>query len=33
VPFAYLAKRAARQELTGWSPVSSERNASLDRQY
>ncbi len=32
-PFAYLAKRAARQEPTGWLPVSSERNASLDRQY
>jgi hypothetical protein len=33
VPFAYLAKRAARQEPTGWSRVSSERNGSLDRQY
>jgi hypothetical protein len=33
VPFAYLAKRAAWQEPTGWLPVSSERNASLDRQY
>ncbi len=32
-PFAYLAKRAARQEPAGWLPVSSERNASLDRQY
>jgi hypothetical protein len=32
-PFAYLAKRAAGQEPSGWSPVSSERNASLDRQY
>lgn len=32
-PFGYLAKRAARQEPTGWLPVSSERNASLDRQY
>jgi len=33
LPFAYLAKRAAGQEPAGWSPVSSERNASLDRQY
>jgi hypothetical protein len=33
VPFAYLAKRAAWQEPPGWAPVSSERNASLDRQY
>lgn len=33
VPFAYFAKRAARQEPTGWLPVSSERIASLDRQY
>jgi rubrerythrin len=33
VPFAYLAKRAARQESTGWLSVSSERNDSLDRQY
>jgi hypothetical protein len=33
VPFAYLAKRAARQEPVGWLPVSSERNSSLDRQY
>jgi hypothetical protein len=32
-PFGYLAKRAARQEPTGWLAVSSERNASLDRQY
>jgi hypothetical protein len=32
-PFAYVAKRAARREPAGWSPVSSERNASLDRQY
>jgi hypothetical protein len=32
-PFGYLAKRAARQEPTGWWPVSSESNASLDRQY
>jgi rubrerythrin len=33
VPFAYLAKRAARQEPIGWWPVSSARHASLDRQY
>jgi len=33
VPFGYLAKRAARRESTGWQPVSSERNTSLDRQY
>jgi hypothetical protein len=33
VPFAYLAKRAAWQEPTGWLPVCSERSASLDRQY
>jgi len=32
-PFGYFAKRAARREPTGWLPVSSERNASLDRQY
>jgi hypothetical protein len=32
-PFAYLAKRAARQEPAGWLPVSSERSASLNRQY
>jgi hypothetical protein len=33
VPFAYLTKRAARQEPAGWAPVTSERNSSLDRQY
>ena len=33
VPFAYLAKRAARQEPTGWWPVSCARDSSLDRQY
>jgi len=32
-PFGYLAKRAAHKEPTGWSPVSPERNASLDREY
>ena len=33
VPFAYLAKRAARLEPPGWSLVSRERNGSLERQY
>jgi len=33
VPFAYLAKRAARRELPGWSPVSADRSGSLERQY
>lgn len=33
VPFAYLAKRAAWQEPTGWLPVAPERNSSLNRQY
>jgi hypothetical protein len=33
VPFAYFAKRSARQEPAGWWPVSTERNSSLDRQY
>jgi hypothetical protein len=33
-PFAYFAKRSARHEPGGWSPVSPERNnASLRRQY
>jgi len=32
-PFAFLAKRVDRREPPGWLPVSSERNASLDRQY
>jgi hypothetical protein len=31
-PFACVAKRAARQEPTGWSPVFSD-STSLDRQY
>jgi hypothetical protein len=31
--FAWFAKRAARKESPGWSPVSSERNGSLRRQY
>jgi hypothetical protein len=33
VPFAFLAKRAASREPAGWSPVSPERSASLERQY
>lgn len=32
-PFAFLAKRAARREPVGWSPISPERGASLQRQY
>jgi hypothetical protein len=32
-PFAWLAKRAARKESPGWSPISGERNGSLRRQY
>jgi rubrerythrin len=32
-PFGYLAKRAARKEPVGWLPISSQRNASLDREY
>jgi hypothetical protein len=32
-PFAWLAKRSARREHHGWTPVSSERNGSLRRQY
>ena len=32
-PVAWLAKRAARKDSPGWSPVSSERNGSLRRQY
>ena len=32
-PFAWLAKRAARRELPGWSPITPERNGSLRRQY
>lgn len=31
--FAWLAKRAARKELGGWTPISTERNGSLKRQY
>jgi hypothetical protein len=32
-PFAWLAKRAARKELPGWTPIPPERNDSLKRQY
>jgi hypothetical protein len=32
-PFAWLSKRAARQEPPGWSRVSTERTGSLERQY
>ena len=32
-PFAWLAKRAARRELPGWSPITPECNGSLRRQY
>ena len=32
-PFAWLAKRAERRELPGWTPISPERNDSLKRQY
>jgi hypothetical protein len=32
-PFAWLAKRAERRELQGWTPISPQRNRSLQRQY
>jgi hypothetical protein len=32
-PFAWLAKRGAAQEHSGWTLVSSDRSDSLDRQY
>ena len=32
-PFALLAKRAARKEQPGWTPISPQRNGSLNRQY
>ena len=32
-PFAWLAKRAERREPPGWTPISPERNDSLNRQY
>ena len=31
--FAWQAKRAARQEPQGWSPIAPERNGALDGQY
>ncbi|HKF03187.1 MAG TPA: ferritin-like domain-containing protein [Candidatus Sulfotelmatobacter sp.] len=32
-PFAWLARRAAQRERSGWTLVSAERSDSLDRQY
>jgi hypothetical protein len=32
-PFAWLAKRAARREPAGWTPIAPERRGSLTRQY
>jgi hypothetical protein len=32
-PFAWLAKRAERREVPGWTLVSPERSESLDKQY
>jgi hypothetical protein len=32
-PFAWLAKRAARREPPGWTPIAPRRNDSLNRQY
>jgi hypothetical protein len=32
-PFAWLAKRAARREHSGWTMISAGRSDSLDRQY
>lgn len=32
-PFAWLAKRAARRERSGWTPIPPERSGSLTRQY
>ncbi len=32
-PFAWLAKRAARREVSGWTMTSAGRSDSLDRQY
>jgi hypothetical protein len=32
-PFAWLAKRAERRELPGWTPIPPQRNGSLQRQY
>jgi rubrerythrin len=33
VPFAWMAKRAARRDPSGWSPASPQRHAPLERQY
>jgi hypothetical protein len=32
-PFAVLAKRAQRREMTGWNPIAPARNDSLTKQY
>jgi hypothetical protein len=32
-PFAWLAKRAARRERAGWTPIAPERNGAMERQY
>jgi hypothetical protein len=32
-PFAWLAKRAERREITGWTPLTQKSSGSLDRQY
>jgi hypothetical protein len=32
-PFAFLARRAERQEAPGWTPISPKRGDSLKRQY
>ena len=32
-PFAWLAKRAARREHAGWTPIPAERRGALTRQY
>jgi hypothetical protein len=32
-PFAWLARRAARQEVAGWTPIAPDRNGRLHGQY
>jgi rubrerythrin len=32
-PFAWLARRAARQEVAGWTPIAADRNGRLRGQY
>jgi hypothetical protein len=32
-PFAWIAKRAAKREVEGWTPIAPERNGSLRREY